>query len=94
MIDIDLPATPSVEFLSLIPSQRAHINELLGNGTVLSYGLSSDRSKLWVIMTARSADHAAEVIARFPLAPFFRSMVHPLLFHNGLGLSLTKVSLN
>lgn len=94
MIDIDLPSSPSLEFLSLIPPQRAHINKLLGEGTVVSYSLSLDRSKLWVILTAQNADDAAALVSRFPLAGFFRTTIHPLVFHDGLTLSMTKVSLN
>jgi len=94
MVDIDLPSSPSLEFLSLIPSQRAHANTLMGEGVLLSYSLSLDRSKLWMVMTARSADEATAVVSRFPLFAFFRTTIHPLMFHNGLTLSMTKVSLN
>lgn len=94
MVDIDLPSSRSVEFLSLIPTQRAHINKLLGEGTVVSYSLSLDRCRLWVILVAQSADEATAIVSRFPLALFFRTTIHPLVFHDGLTLSMTKVSLN
>jgi hypothetical protein len=50
MIDVSIPAEPNTEFLALIPAQRAHIEELLEQGTVTAYSLSLDRSKLWIML--------------------------------------------
>ncbi len=93
MFDINLPDPLTEEFISLIPSQRAHIDTLMVKGVVASYALSFDRSKLWVILAADSEEHALSIVRSFPLASFFRWEVHPLAFHS-MTLSLAKVSLN
>jgi hypothetical protein len=48
MITIQLPMELTKEFISLIPKQRATINELMDQGKILQYALSVDRSTLWV----------------------------------------------
>ena len=61
MIDIDLPSTPTEEFIELIPSQRAHVNTLMAESKIVSYSLSMDRSRLWVIVNAETSEAAREV---------------------------------
>ena len=58
MIKISLPAYLSHELIELIPAQRAHIDKLLQENTVLSYTLAADRSKLWVVLSAKTAQEA------------------------------------
>jgi hypothetical protein len=43
MADITLPVQFDQEFVSLIPRQQAHINDLMDQGTVTGYSLSLDR---------------------------------------------------
>ena len=94
MIDILLPVEPNVEFFSLIPAQRTHIENLLERGTVMSYSLSLDRSRLWIHLNARSERNALDIVKAFPLYRHFELSIHPLAFHNHASRSLLKVSLN
>jgi len=94
MIDILLPVEPNVEFFSLIPAQRTHIENLLERGTVMSYSLSLDRSRLWIYLNARNERDALDILKAFPLYQYFELSIHPLAFHNNTSRSLLKVSLN
>jgi muconolactone delta-isomerase len=94
MADITLPVQFDQEFVSLIPRQRAHINDLMERGTVTGYSLSLDRSKVWVSLVARTEQEAIRIISAFPLFKYFQVKVYPLAFHNMATMSLTKVSLN
>jgi len=94
MIEVAIPAEPNAEFISLIPAQRAHIEKLLEQGTVMGYSLSLDRSKLWITMNARHEREALEILRTFPLYEYFELTMHPLMFHNSSIRSLLKVSLN
>jgi hypothetical protein len=45
LVDLDLPEELSDEFLSLIPHQREHVDQMMADGVLSSYALSSDRRK-------------------------------------------------
>ena len=94
LIDIDLPRSPSEEFIELIPSQRAHVNALMAEGKVASYSLSMDRSRLWVIVNAETSDAARGIIASFPIIASIKFRIHELAFHNFVRFLRPQFSLN
>ena len=94
IIDIQIPMNPDEGFFELIPRQRAHIDKLLEQGTVMSYSLSLDRSRLWVTMNARTEREAIEILSAFPMFKYFEPTLYPLMFHNTSLMSQLKVSLN
>ena len=94
MVEIELPGTITDEFASLIPFQRARVNILMFEGKILSYSLSEDRSRLWVVVNAASVDDAHSIIASFPIFHFVRFTVHELMFHNSVRLLHPQFSLN
>ena len=94
MFDITLPQEPTMEFFALIPLQRAHIDKLLEQGTIMSYSLCFDRSRLWVIVNAQNQAEALDILSKFPMIRFFEPTVYPLAFHNTTQMVPMKVSLN
>jgi hypothetical protein len=94
MIDIELPRPMSAEFLSLIPEQRAKVNGQMQEGKIASYMLSMDRSKLWVVVNAGSAEEARGIIASFPIIAFVRFETHELAFHEHVKTMMQQISLN
>jgi|WetSurMetagenome_2_1015567.scaffolds.fasta_scaffold990382_1 hypothetical protein len=92
--DIQIPMNPDEEFFALIPLQRSHIDKLLEQGTVMSYSLSLDRSRLWITLNAHTEREAIEILAAFPMFRYFEPTLYPLMFHNTSLMSQLKVSLN
>lgn len=94
MIDIELPRVPTEEFIELIPSQRAQVNALMAEGTIASYSLSMDRSRLWVIVNAETTDRVREIVTSFPIIGFITFRIHELAFHNSIRILRPQFSLN
>ncbi|MEZ4776806.1 MAG: muconolactone Delta-isomerase family protein [Bacteroidia bacterium] len=94
LVDIELPETLTPEFMSLIPEQRAQVNELMNEGTILSYTLALDRSRLWVIIVARSEEEVDEVLDSMPIMEFSFATIHELMFHETNARELPRISLN
>ena len=94
MVDIELPGTITDEFASLIPFQRARVNILMFEGKILSYSLSTDRSRLWVVVNAATEDDAHSIIASFPIFHFVQVRIQELMFHNSVRLLHPEFSLN
>ena len=94
MFQLELPPITN-EIADCIPAHRDHINQLFVNGKLLSYSVSVKRNFVWCVVVAADEQEAMEVVAAFPLHPFFTDiMCHQLLFHNTQPASLPNISLN
>jgi muconolactone delta-isomerase len=93
MVDIDLPELTQ-EFVSLIPSQIVTTNKLMKSGKISSYTLSSDRTKLWVLINAESEKEATDILKTFPIYPYLDFNIYKLAFNNTISVFLPKLSLN
>ena len=94
MFQFELPSMTD-EMAARIPDQRARIAELFSEGKLLSYSLSQSRTSLWCVVSAENEQDALEIIASFPMHPYFTDvMCQPLMFHNTISSSLPDISLN
>jgi muconolactone delta-isomerase len=94
MVEFDLPAQMSEDFMRRIPAQRLKVNELMEGGKILSYSLSADRQKLWCILKVESELEVMELIADFPLVKYMDPTIHELMFHNMVAARIPLFSLN
>ena len=94
MIEVPLPTSPSQEFFSLIPSQRLKVAELMTKRKILSYTVSANRLKLWIVLAAKDEMEARETLAEQPMDKYFRYTFHELMFHEMAGMMFPTVSLN
>ncbi len=94
MVEIDLPALMTQQFMSLIPSQRTMVNELMSQGKIDSYTLSLDRRRLWVIFLADTELEVSDLLEDFPIYPYCEFEVSELMFHNTMTRELPVISLN
>jgi len=92
--EIELLNAGSEAFLSLIPEQRSIVNELMSEGSIISYAVSGDRKKMWCIFEADSELEVHRIIDKFPLNAFMDSTIHKLLFHNMHATIMGSISLN
>lgn len=83
------------EMMARIPEQRARVAELFSEGRLVTYSLAQSRRLLWCVVMAESEQDAMELVAGFPLHPYFTDvMCQPLMFHNTIASSLPDISLN
>ena len=94
MVDIDLPSVYDPYFISLIPGQRDRVNQLMQQGVILSYALSVDRSKLWIVMLGSSTEDVSRFLESFPLFPYMQINVSELVFFNNAVHRMPELSLN
>lgn len=78
--NIDLPTLKTQDFWDTIPSQRSLVNKLLRDGIIVSYAVSDDLNRLWVILNAKSEWDAKNVIGQFPIIKFINVKIIPLRF--------------
>lgn len=95
MVEAQMPYNPPQEFFALIPTQRSTVAELMSKRIFLSYTLSADRMKLWVVITAQSETDAREILSQQPMDKYFTyTSFRELMFHEMAGLMFPQVSLN
>ena len=94
LVDVDLPDELSEEFIALIPDQRAQVNDLMANGSLLAYALSVDQSKVWVTINAETENDVQEILESMPLYDFMDATIYELAFYNVAGTGLPAISLN
>lgn len=94
MVEVDLPALMTQQFMSLIPAQRTLVNELMSEGKIDSYTLSLDRRRLWVIFLADTELEVSDLLESFPIMPYCDFEISELMFHNTMTRELPVISLN
>ena len=82
------------EFVDLIPSQREYIDSCMAKGSIRSYALSADRSKVWIVFNTQTEMEMRRILNRFPIIKMVRTKSFPLMFHNSMELMLPAISLN
>jgi muconolactone delta-isomerase len=94
LVDLNLPYELTDEFMALIPSQRAHVDQMMADGILSSYALSSDRRKIWAIIVAESEMEVDSALQSMPLISYMESTIYQLAFYNVAGSGLPSISLN
>ena len=87
------PFTPAL--VARIPEQRKQVENMLTDGSLVSYSLSEDRSRLWCVVNADSEKSAEEIVGNMVMFQFFNGLeCVPLMFHNTIAARLPDISLN
>ena len=94
MVEVELPHHPSDEFFSLIPSQRQIVVELMSERKIISYTVSADRTKLWIVMNANNEEETRDILSRQPMDKFFTYTFFELMLHETANQVFPAVSLN
>jgi muconolactone delta-isomerase len=79
MITIHLDTRHREEISALIPQEQEHVRTLLRKGTLESMYMSSDRSRLWLVMKGESVEQIQQEHSAFPLYPFMKPDFIPLI---------------
>ena len=93
LVEVFLPEFTE-EFFELVPAQREYIDKCMSKGSIRSYSLSSDRSKLWVIFTTKDEGEMIRTLKRFPIIKWINYKAYPLMFHNSMEMMIPAISLN
>ncbi len=90
-----LPEDFDEDFIALIPSHRAFINQLLSEKVVEVYAISSDRSRGWVTINGDNAAAVQAVVEQFPLYRYLRGVeIDELFIFDSAASRFPHISLN
>lgn len=93
LVEVFLPEFTK-EFFELVPAQREYIDKCMSRGSIRSYSLAADRSKLWVVFTTKDEAEMMRTLKRFPIIKWINYKTYPLMFHNSMEIMIPTISLN
>jgi hypothetical protein len=76
--DIETPFTK--EMAMQIPAQRKRVSSLFYEGKILSYAISAERDKLWVVFVASTEEELVRLIESLPMIVFMTYQYRELMF--------------
>lgn len=94
MVEFDVPYPMSHEFMALVPEQRNCADKMMAEQHILSYSLTADRRKLWVIFSAESEADLFQLVTELPLTSYMHYEYQELMFHNAPWMLLPSPSMN
>lgn len=93
MVEFDILYPNDMEFMDLVPKQRALINEYFVSGKLMSYSLNMERSRLWAIFKLETEMELISLVDSLPLSRFMDYEYEQLLFSNSISM-IPTISLN
>jgi hypothetical protein len=94
MVEFDLPTPFPPSFVEKIPVQKMVVDEFMEEGKIISYALSMDKGRLWVIVNAQNDFDVLDVINEFPLIDQMQYSMTELMFNHAGAIMVPGFSLN
>jgi len=89
MIEFKIPQPMPQEMIELVGAQREKVDDLIVDGEILSYTLSRNREKLWIVVETETEVDAFDIISELPLTKYMKIDIHPLMFHDSADFVFT-----
>lgn len=82
------------EFMSLVPTHRVYINELIDKGTVDYYSVSMETQRCWMIVNAGNKKEVEEYLTKTPLYKYWTIEIDELFVYDSQTYRLPALQLN
>ncbi|MFO0477155.1 MAG: hypothetical protein ACK50L_00045 [Bacteroidota bacterium] len=93
-VHIQLPKVFTSKFTSLIPKQRAKVNQLLEKQIILNYALDISRENLWITIRAKNQLEVMDILATFPIIKDVQVDIFELAFFDTAPINFPHIILN
>lgn len=79
MIIIQIDQQDFAAMSPLVPQEQAHVKKLTDEGTIEGLFSSADRLHTWLVMNGKSQEQIEQELKGFPLYPYMKAQLVPLL---------------
>lgn len=94
MVDFTIPSSLTDEFIERVPRQRKLIEKYMKNKKILSYALSLESQRMWIMFQVHSEFELMQLIAALPLTPLMEFEIAPLAVVNVANNTHNEICLN
>jgi hypothetical protein len=81
-------------FMSLVPSHRVYINNLIDTGTIEYYSVSMETQRCWMIVNAISKNDVQAMLIKSPLKKYWTIEIDELFVYDAQSYRLPALQLN
>lgn len=82
------------EFMSLIPSHRTYINELIEKGVIEQYVVSMETQRVWITLNAADKTQVQEYLGGSPVYKYWTVEIDELFVIDGMHYRLPSLQMN
>jgi hypothetical protein len=82
------------DFMSLIPSHRVYINDLIEKGVIDQYVVTMETQRLWITITAESKEQVLQYLSKSPIYKYWTFEIDELLLFDGQHYRFPIMQLN
>jgi hypothetical protein len=95
VVSLRLPPSFTQEFMALIPSHWAFIQQLIEDQVIETYAISADRTRGWVTINGEDEAAVQAVVEQFPLYEFITEVeIDELFIFDSAKTRFPRLSLN
>ncbi len=94
MVEFILPQHLDESFTKRLPEQRVVVDELFEDNRILSYTLSLEHKRIWMIVSTESENELQQIIGLLPLSKKMEKDYCLITFHITKPSELPEFSLN
>jgi muconolactone delta-isomerase len=82
------------DFMSLVPSHRVYINNLIDKGTIEYYSVSMETQRCWMIVNAITKKEVQTMLNKSPLKKYWTIEIDELFVYDAQSYRLPAFQLN
>ncbi len=82
------------EFMSLVPSHRAYINQLIEKGVLDYYAVSMESQRVWLVINAANKKEVENYLENSPLHKYWAIEIDTLFVFDSQAYRLPALQLN
>jgi muconolactone delta-isomerase len=82
------------DFMSVVPSHRVYINDLITKGIIDYYSVSMETQRCWITINALDKKEVTEYLEQSPLFKYWSIEIDELFVYDGQTYRLPAVQLN
>jgi muconolactone delta-isomerase len=82
------------EFMKLVPTHRAYINELIDKGTIDYYAVSMETQRTWMIINAADKKEVEEYLSKSSLHKYWTIEIDELFVYDAQSYRMPALQLN
>lgn len=94
MFEFNITQARDTHFTVTMPEQREVVNDLMFQGSILSYVMDLEKTRIWVTVKAVSEPAALAVLEQLPLIRYMRLRMHPVRMWRPSSFPLPEFSEN
>ncbi|MBE2247084.1 MAG: hypothetical protein IAE67_07475 [Candidatus Competibacteraceae bacterium] len=94
LIEVHFSLSDDEDFISQQSYQRMAISRLMEKEVIITHAMSTDNSRLWMVMRAGNEDSVYKILQKLPLFNYMHIQIYELTPDDSPMFALPRLSMN